>query len=191
VGKLVGLLNTPACKPTSILTSYSLLGLDALYDPPRLMTSQSSLDMPSATANPSAEPQQGASTKDTLATPTAASQTLDGADETINPSDAIVKPSESHNNPSPDPESSNTHTAFMETQTPHLTTPGDPVTRAQSGGSSDVGSSVASGTSPGDEQRGSDEPTATQASLAVIGICPTAAVYIIMLLCLFFGYLAR
>lgn len=171
--------------------SHSLLGLDALYDPPRLMTSDSSLNMPSATANPSAEPQQGALTRNTLASPTAAPQTLDSAGETITSSNAIVEPSKSLNNPNPDPESSNIHTAVMETQTPHLTTPLGPVTTAQSGESSNADNSAPSGTSSRDVQRGSDDPTETQASLAVSSLYLPAESHILILLCLFAGYLVR
>lgn len=59
-----------------VLTSHSLLGLDALYDPPRLMVSEATLDVPSATTTPDAEPQQGASTAHTTPAPTAASKIL-------------------------------------------------------------------------------------------------------------------
>ena len=55
---------------------HSLLGLDALYDPPRLMVSEATLDVPSATTTPDAEPQQGASTAHTTPAPTAASDML-------------------------------------------------------------------------------------------------------------------
>lgn len=62
----------------TLLTPLSLLGLNALYDPPRLMVSEATLDVPSATTTPDAEPQQGASTAHTTAAPTAASDILPG-----------------------------------------------------------------------------------------------------------------
>lgn len=58
------------------LNLHSLLGLDALFDPPRLMASEATLDVPSATTTPNAEPQQGASTAHTTPEPTAASDML-------------------------------------------------------------------------------------------------------------------
>lgn len=52
--------------------------VDALYDPPRLLVSEATLDVPSATTTPDAEPQQGASTAHTTPAPTAASNILPG-----------------------------------------------------------------------------------------------------------------
>lgn len=50
--------------------------VDALYDPPRLLVSEATLDVPSATTASNAEPQQGASTAHTTPAPTAASNIL-------------------------------------------------------------------------------------------------------------------
>lgn len=50
--------------------------VDALYDPPRLLVSEATLDVPSATTASIAEPQQGASTAHTTPAPTAASNIL-------------------------------------------------------------------------------------------------------------------
>jgi hypothetical protein len=76
----------------------SLLGLDGLYDPPRLMTSEATLDLPTPySATASAEPQQAVTAAQNAATPTADSHTGapngPGPDEGGSPSDASTKAS--------------------------------------------------------------------------------------------------
>lgn len=55
----------------------SLLGLDGLYDPPRLMTSASSLDVPYASSTPTSDAQPQLSPSQTTASPTVAPDGLD------------------------------------------------------------------------------------------------------------------
>jgi hypothetical protein len=99
-----------------ILTPDSLLGLDALYDPPRLMVSEATLDVPSATITPDAEPQQGVSTAHTTPAPTAASDTLpEPSQESPDSHSAATKPaSDKHAGNTASP------TAAIEPQTPDL-----------------------------------------------------------------------
>jgi len=66
---------------STLLTLCSLLALDALYDPPRLLVPEATLDVPSATTTSDAEPQQGASTAFTTPAPTAASDMLPSSDQ--------------------------------------------------------------------------------------------------------------
>lgn len=94
------------------LTFHSLLGLDGLYDPPRLMTSEATLDVPSPSSTRSAEPQQSVVAAHNPASPTA------------HPS------SDSSQSQDPSTRSMNNPTAAMESQTPQLTTPvGGPTTK--------------------------------------------------------------
>jgi hypothetical protein len=64
---------------------HSLLGLDALYDPPRMMVSEATLDGPFGPTQGSAEPQQGVSPAYATARPTALmeSQTPESATPTL------------------------------------------------------------------------------------------------------------
>ena len=99
-----------------ILTLRSLLGLDALYDPPRPMVSAATLDVPSATSTPNAEPQQGASTARTTPAPTAASDVLtEYSMDSPDSYSAATRQSVHH-----DVEESASATAAMESQTPDL-----------------------------------------------------------------------
>lgn len=68
----------PVSNATSLVpsTRTNSSSSDALYDPPRLMVSEATLDVPSATTTPGAEPQQGASSAHTTPAPTAASDML-------------------------------------------------------------------------------------------------------------------
>lgn len=60
-----------------MLTNNSLLGLDGLYDPPRLMTSASSLDVPYASSTPTSDAQPQLSPSQTTVSPTVAPDGLD------------------------------------------------------------------------------------------------------------------
>lgn len=155
--------------PARILTSHSLLGLDALYDPPRLMVSEATLDGPSATTKPNAEPQQGASTVHTTATPTAASDmvtsnSLGSSDSSSSATEQAAHPDdqvstsvpgnslETSESSSSDAEQatnsgdqvSASHTALMESQTPTL------VAGTQSDASSTTGSNPVSNAASAD-----------------------------------------
>ena len=72
-----------------ILFLCSLLGLDGLYDPPRLMTSEATLDVPtpfSTTTTTSAVPQQAVTVPQNVASPTA--DPADSPEQSASPSDA-------------------------------------------------------------------------------------------------------
>jgi hypothetical protein len=99
-----------------MLTPHSLLGLDALYDPPRLMSSEATLDVPSATTTSNAEPQQGVSTAHATASPTAAPDMATGHPD--GSSDSALLGSEQAT--SHEGDTSAPHTAMMESQTPTL-----------------------------------------------------------------------
>jgi hypothetical protein len=74
----------------------SLLGLDGLYDPPRLMTSEATLDLPTPySATASAVPQQAVTAAQNAATPTADSYTgaSNSLDEGGSPPDASTRAS--------------------------------------------------------------------------------------------------
>ena len=97
-----------------VLTFQSLLGLDALYDPPRLMVSEATLDAPSATTTPDAEPQQGASTAHTTPAPTAASNIIpDHSQESPDSHPAATEQASGHN-----AENIGPATVAVESQTP-------------------------------------------------------------------------
>jgi len=90
--------------------------VDALYDPPRLLVSEATLDVPSATTTPDAEPQQGASTAHTTPAPTAASNILPGHSQGLPDShSAATEQASGH-----DAESIAPATAAIQSQTPGL-----------------------------------------------------------------------
>jgi len=191
--------------------------VDALFDPPRLMASEATLDAPSATTTPDAEPQQGASTAHTTPAPTADSDVLpdpsrgspdshptatkpaSGQAETDqdagNPSSsaAAMDPQTpdlsagTHNDASPNPagsptlngpeddatvgspvangaETSASHTAMMESQTPELV----------AGSQGDASSTTASGSPANDassdtqSENASASPSGTSAGISLI-----------------------
>jgi hypothetical protein len=136
--------------PLTFSSKCSLLGLDGLYDPPRLMTSEATLDVPTpfSTTTTSAVPQQAVTVPQNVATPTA--DPADSPEQSASLSDAGTEGSALSEVASPlsDPAAAaetgtvgggdggsrsdgdvttnppNDPTAAMETQTPQLTTPG-------------------------------------------------------------------
>jgi hypothetical protein len=90
--------------------------MDGLYDPPRLMVSDATLDVPSATTTPNAEPQQGASTAHTTPMPTAASDMLpNNSQESVASYLAATERSAHH-----DAEDPTSATVATESQTPNF-----------------------------------------------------------------------
>lgn len=114
---------TVVVSSSSSLTCHSLLGLDGLYDPPRLMTSEATLDLPSPASTSSAAPQQAATAAQNAASPT--------VDPSSDLSDSQVEGTSSSKGP----------TAAMESQAPELTTPADDPTVTEGDESSPAKSS--------------------------------------------------
>ena len=96
------------------LILHSLLAIEGLYDPPRLMVSEATLDVPSATNTSNAEPQQGASSAHTTPVPTAASDVLPGNSLDAPGPYSLATEQASHH----DAEDPTSVTAATESQTP-------------------------------------------------------------------------
>jgi hypothetical protein len=164
-----------------MLTLNSLLGLDALYDPPRLMSSEATLDVPSATTTSDAEPQQGASIAHVTASPTAA------PDMATNHTDGLSdsSPAGSEQATSHEVDSAGAHTAMMESQAPQLVADTQSDTAPTTDGTSPSESNAAS---KGASDR-SESVTATSASNGA-GLVFTLDPYATVPLALVLGYIA-
>lgn len=150
-----------------------LLGLDALYDPPRLMVSEATLDGPSATTSANAEPQQGASIAHTTASPTAASEVVSVSGLDLPGS----SPAASEQAGQPDVSTSTTHTAMMESQTPQMT----------SASSVNGDSSANAATTDARNGREGDAPTSTSTSSSLVFVVHP---YTALFWCLLLSYIA-